>query len=116
MVGSDRVFGAFGSIGCRGSAGGLAPFVSKEREHGVPEVQTSRGGGRGRPFPPCYFSCENYQTLHVKQPDVASGLHQTRGIKDNGGSNRRILNKIFAIFHFGAIWTLAHFFAGKMFV
>ena len=47
MVGSDRVFGAFGSIGCRGSAGGLAPFVSKEREHGVPEVQTSRGGGGG---------------------------------------------------------------------
>ena len=26
------------------------------------------------------------------------------------------LNKIFAIFHFGAMWTLAYFFAGKIFV
>ena len=41
------VFGAFGSIGCRGSAGGLAPFVPQERERGVLEVQTSRGGGGG---------------------------------------------------------------------
>ena len=74
------------------------------------------GGGGGVRFPRVIFSCENYQTLHVKQPDVASGLHQTRGIKDNGGSNRRILNKIFANFHFGAMWTITYFFAGKMFV
>ena len=74
------------------------------------------GGGGGVRFPRVIISCENYQTLHFKQPDVASGLHQTRGIKDNGGSNRRILNKIFAIFHFGAMWTLAYLFAGKIFV
>ena len=43
------VFGAFGSIGCRGSAGGLAPFVPQERERGVLEVQTSRGGVGERP-------------------------------------------------------------------
>jgi len=55
------VFGAFGSIGCRGSAGGLAPFVPQERERGVLEVQTSRGGGgdgggvRGHPPPGYYF-------------------------------------------------------------
>ena len=71
------VFGAFGSFGCRGSAGGLAPFVPQERERGVLEAQTSRGGGRGASagiLPRIIISCENYQTLHVKQSDVASGL------------------------------------------
>ena len=89
--------------------------MSKEREHGVPEVQTSRGGGGVR-FSRVIFRVRTTRRYMSNNQTLRPGLHQTRGIKDNGGSNRRILNKIFAIFHFGAMWTLAHFFAGKMFV
>ena len=51
---------AFGSTGCSGSAGGHAPFVPLEKTFFT--------------LKKIIILCVNYRTLHVKQPDVTSGV------------------------------------------